>query len=77
MRSVASIRPATETQWLSPEQVCEHVPGMTLARLEDLRKKRIGPPFFKPTYRTVIYAKSDIDVWIRESAVTTRRAGAA
>lgn len=72
MSNVAQLRPATDTQWLSPEQVCEHVPGMTLDRLEGLRKARKGPRFFKPTLRTVVYSRSDIDAWVRDSVVQTR-----
>jgi len=58
--------------WLSPHQVSEVAPGMTPRRLEYLRGKRQGPRYFKPTERTVLYSKADIDAWIEASAVTTR-----
>lgn len=61
-----------EPTWLSPDQVCEVAPGMTPRRLEYLRGKRQGPRYFKPTERTVLYAKADIDEWIEASAVATR-----
>lgn len=61
-----------EPKWLSPDQVCQRVPGMTVAILEDLRKKRQGPAFYKPSLRTVIYRESEIDAWVAESRVQTR-----
>lgn len=54
--------------------VCEMVPGLTLAVLEDRRKRKILPRFFKPTQRTVIYRESDILAWVLESEVETRPA---
>lgn len=37
-------RPTLETpRYLSPEQVCELVPGMTVANLKDLRASGKGP----------------------------------
>lgn len=65
-------RPAVAPVWLSPAQVCEHVPGMTVATLQDMRKRGVGPRFFKPTHKTVIYSLADIDTWVAASAVTTR-----
>lgn len=65
-------RPTGAPVWLSPTQVCEHVPGMTVATLQDMRKRGVGPRFFKPTHKTVIYALADIDAWVAASAVTTR-----
>jgi len=52
--------------------VCEMVPGLTAAVLEDRRKRKVVPRFFKPTLRTVIYRKSDIVAWVLESEVETR-----
>lgn len=58
--------------WLSPKQVCARVPGITVEKLTDLRKRGAGPKYYKPTLRTVIYAQSDIDAWVARSAVSTR-----
>lgn len=60
--------------WLSPAQVCEHVPGMTERNLEELRGKGKGPRYFKPTLKTVLYDRADVDAWIEATQVTTRDA---
>jgi hypothetical protein len=59
-------------RFLSPEMVCELVPGLTKVILEDLRKRRRGPPFHKPTGRTVIYRESAIIEWVLSTRVDTR-----
>lgn len=59
-------------RFLSPEMVCEIVPGMTVAILEDRRKKKVDPRFFKPSLRTVIYRESDVLAWVLGSEVETR-----
>lgn len=72
---VAALNPrsaAVEPVWLSPVQVCERVPGMTVGRLQNMRKEGRGPSFFKPTLKTVIYAQSDVDAWVRSTRVPTR-----
>ncbi|MEV8023705.1 hypothetical protein [Microbacterium sp. NPDC080220] len=61
--------------YLSPEQVCELVPGMTVANLKDLRASGKGPAYFKPTGdrgRVTLYAQHDVVRWIESSRVTTR-----
>lgn len=74
---VPPIRPGKQQSalppvWLSPEQVCERVPGMTTVILEKLRAKGKGPRFFKPSLKTVIYEQSEIDRWVASTAVSTR-----
>lgn len=64
----------TGDRFLSPEMVCEIVPGLTLAILEDRRKRKITPRFQKPTMRTVVYRESDIIAWVLGSEVETRTA---
>ncbi len=61
--------------FLSPEQVCEILPGMTVANLKDLRASGKGPAFFKPTGpqgKVVLYSRADVDAWVRVSRVSTR-----
>lgn len=73
--AVTPIRPrdsAPEPVWLSPEQVCERVPGMTVERLSQLRKKRLGPTYYKPTLKTVVYDAAEIDAWVTSTRETTR-----
>ena len=70
---VTALRPATPAPvWLSPDQVCERVPGMTPRNLEELRAKGRGPEFFKPTPRVVVYELAAVDAWVRAHAVSTR-----
>lgn len=59
-------------RFLSPEMVCELVPGMTKAILSDLREKGRGAPFCKPSLRTVIYLESDVVAWVLSSRRETR-----
>ena len=40
-------------KYLSPEQVCELIPGMTKGALAQLRYAGGGPQYRKPTPRTV------------------------
>lgn len=76
MSNVTALRkPAAQPVRLSPEQVCERVPGMTKDILADLRESRRGPAYYKPSLRTVIYLESEINAWIAETRVATRPAG--
>lgn len=58
------------SNYMSPEEVCELVPGMTKSRLAQLRFRGVGPKFLKPTPRTVIYRKEDVVAWIEASERT-------
>lgn len=66
------VRPAATPVWLSPEQVCARVPGMTIGHLQELRKTGLGPAYSKPTRKTVIYSAADVDEWVRRARVSTR-----
>ncbi|MBT2497138.1 helix-turn-helix domain-containing protein [Microbacterium sp. ISL-59] len=59
------------TVYLTPEQVCELIPGMTKPTLAQLRFKGTGPRYFKPTPRVVLYAHDDIEEWVRSSVRTS------
>ncbi|MGO1266914.1 MAG: helix-turn-helix transcriptional regulator [Microbacterium gubbeenense] len=65
-----SIATAAPTVYLTPEQVCEIVPGMTKGNLAQLRFKGTGPRYYKPTPRVVLYREEDIAEWIESSART-------
>lgn len=72
MTNVVQLKPKVanaDTVWLSPEQVCERVPGMTLKRLADLREAKKGPDYFKPSLKTVIYSQAEIDAWVERTRV--------
>ncbi|WP_176697054.1 hypothetical protein [Microbacterium sp. 3J1] len=48
---------------------------MTEEILSERRKKRLDPPYFKPTGdrgKVVLYDRSDITAWVRASKVATR-----
>lgn len=60
------------TRYLSPEQVCEIIPGMTRRRLQRLRDEGKGPSYSKPTPKTIVYVEDDVHEWVRRSMVSTR-----
>lgn len=75
--NVTSIQRAREgatvpTVWLSPTQVCELVPGMTVTLLQRMRDAGKGPRYAKPSAKTVVYSRSDVDAWVRSTLVGTR-----
>ncbi len=71
MGAVTPKKQPTAPVWLAPEEVASRIPGMTLDKLEDLRKRRQGPPYYKPTLRTVVYLEAEVDSWVAASRVTT------
>lgn len=76
MSNVTALRkPDAQPVWLSPAQVCDRIPGMTLDILSDMRENRRGPAYYKPSLRTVIYLESEIDAWVKGTRVETRPEG--
>lgn len=71
-----TVKPAKSDRWLSPEQVCEMVPGLTVQVLTERRKRRVKPDYFKPTGvkggGAILYLESEIESWIRTGRVATR-----
>jgi hypothetical protein len=70
-------RPASTVtpRYLSPEQVCEVVPGMTVANLKDLRASGKGPRYSKPTGdrgHITLYREDDVVAWVEAAFVSTR-----
>ncbi|MEF3405291.1 helix-turn-helix transcriptional regulator [Agromyces sp. CCNWLW203] len=66
-----------EQKYLTPDQVCSLIPGMTKSNLAQLRFTGKGPKFLKPTPRTVVYRESDCIEWLEASERTiTDRASA-
>lgn len=62
-------------RYLSPEQVCDLVPGMTVANLKDLRASGKGPRYSKPTGdrgHITLYREDDVVAWVEAAFVTTR-----
>lgn len=60
--------------YITPDQVCELVPGMTKTNLSQLRFKGGGPKFLKPTPRTVVYRRADVIAWLEASERTSTAA---
>jgi hypothetical protein len=58
-------------RYLTPDDVCELVPGLTKAILAQLRFKKQGPRFYKPTLKTVIYREDEIMEWLESTVVHT------
>lgn len=70
MTNVTALRRVVEHRYLSPEQVCELVPGLTVANLQELRKTGRGPRYRKPTGengKVVVYAEADVRAWVEAS----------
>ncbi|WP_076623909.1 helix-turn-helix transcriptional regulator [Leucobacter chironomi] len=62
---------ALTPEYITPAQVCELIPGMTKAKLAQLRLvESKGPRFYKPTDRTVCYERGEVLAWIAGSAMT-------
>lgn len=58
-------------KYLTPEQVCDLVPGITKAGLAQLRFTGGGPKFLKPTPRKVVYRERDVVEWLEASERTS------
>lgn len=70
-RTVAAATP----RYLSPKQVCDLVPGMTVANLKDLRASGKGPRYSKPTGdrgHITLYREDDVVAWVEAAFVKTR-----
>lgn len=75
MSNVTALRRTVEHRYLSPDQVCELVPGITVANLQELRKTGRGPKYRKPTGengKVVVYAEADVRAWVEASVHATR-----
>jgi hypothetical protein len=58
----------TETAYLTPEEAGDYL-HMTIGHLAQLRYRREGPIFLKPTAKTVLYRRADLDAWLNASTV--------
>lgn len=56
---------------LTPDGVCELIPGMTKAKLAQMRFNGTGPAYMKPTAKTVVYEAETVMAWLK----STMRAG--
>lgn len=53
---------------MTPEEVAAYT-GMSVQALAMMRHRRQGPSFTRPTPRTMLYRKRDVDAWISEGRV--------
>ena len=61
-----------EVRWLSPAEVCEVIPGMTLTLLQRMRDAGKGPRYAKPSPKTVVYSLADVNAYVRSTLVGTK-----
>lgn len=61
----------TEVQYLSPKEVADRIPGMTVGNLAQLRFRGDGPRYMKPSAKVVVYDWRDCIAWLE----STKRAG--
>lgn len=64
--------PSSAEVYLSPEQVSELIPGLSVRTLRELRAAGRGPRFAKPTEKTVVYVEADVRAWVRSTLQKTR-----
>lgn len=65
------VKPAPAGQdLLTPREAAEYVRQSTNL-LAQLRFKGQGPKYLKPTPRTVLYRRSDLDAWLNASERTS------
>ncbi|MDQ0576473.1 helix-turn-helix transcriptional regulator [Agromyces albus] len=63
-----AVSSAARTRYLTVDEVCELVPGMTKTNLAQLRFNGKGPRYRKPTPKTVLYLESEVIEWVEASA---------
>jgi hypothetical protein len=56
-----------EKIYLTPEDVCRLVPGISKDHLAQRRFRGLEPRFLKPTPRTVLYRRADVIQWVENS----------
>lgn len=59
-------------EYITPEEVCELVPGLTVGQLAQMRYTGNGGlKYYKPTPRKVLYKRSEVLEWVEQSARLT------
>ncbi|MBS6345253.1 MAG: helix-turn-helix domain-containing protein [Bifidobacterium pseudolongum] len=53
---------------MTPEEVAVYT-GLSVSALAMLRHRRQGPSYTRPTSRTMLYRKRDVDAWVDEGRV--------
>lgn len=60
-------------EFLTIDEVLAMAPCMTRTNLANMRHNGIGPRFFKPTARTVLYDKKSVMDWLENSVVDMKQ----
>lgn len=60
----------TALEFLSPQQLCERVPGLTVGALAKQRFRGGGPPFRKANARVVLYVREEYVEWLETTKAT-------
>jgi len=55
-------------KYLSPEQVCEMLPGITKGQLSQWRYLAKGGPRYRKLGKKIVYVECEVVAWIEESA---------
>lgn len=63
---------STQVEWLSPAEVCDVIPGMTVTLLQRMRDAGKGPRYAKPSPKTVVYSRADVDAYVLSTLVATK-----
>ncbi|MEY9851249.1 putative DNA-binding transcriptional regulator AlpA [Leifsonia sp. EB41] len=61
-------------KYLSPEEVCEIIPGMSKSLLGALRFRGDGPKFIKVSPKKVVYAQTSIEEYMKSRERTSTAA---
>lgn len=60
-----------DEKYLTPQQVHDRWPFLSVGHMAQLRFVGKGPKFLKPTPRTVVYRESDVIAWLEASERTS------
>lgn len=63
-----------DCRYLTPKQVHERWPFLTVSNLGQMRFKGTGPRFLKPTPKTVVYREQDVIDFLEASERTSTAA---
>ena len=60
------------SEYITPGEVCDLVPGLTVGQLAQMRYTGLsGLKFYKPTPRKVLYKRSEVLEWVEQSGRLT------
>lgn len=57
--------------WMTPAEVAD-LTSISIENLRKMRAERRGIPFYKPTYKTVLYDRAEVERYIRAHRVSMR-----